>query len=208
MQNATSHFHRILFWMLLSVTLHGIAIAGLRTQPPPVTLLVDMNTLWVSAEGTVALVAHAKKTADQHSPSRSQPSPASDRAQPENTLAQQSPPLPDETSTTTASETGSDTEKEISNHMLGLIRRSIQEHFVYPPFAQQQGWEGEVLVSLQLNAEGEILDIRMVRSSGYRILDEDALLILQRIGSIPHAGTWLHGQQYSALIPIIYRLSS
>ena len=98
-------------------------------------------------------------------------------------------------------------EDKIANHITGLIRSSIQEHFMYPPFAQRQGWEGEVLVALQLSAEGEIRDIRVIRSSGYRVLDEDALLILRRIGSIPNARAWLHGQQYSALIPIIYRLT-
>jgi protein TonB len=98
-------------------------------------------------------------------------------------------------------------ENEIANHVLGQVLHSVRRYFVYPPFAQRAGWEGEVIVAFRINPDGEIRDVRLIRSSGYTLLDEDALLILRRIGSIPDARAWLRGGWYNAQIPVIYRLT-
>lgn len=204
MRDSTTRYRRIMFWMTLSMLIHGIAASRL---PPlaPTEPLVDKRTLRVSTWRNAASVAPITESAGRHRSPRPQPPSASNDAPSADTRSQQIPPARSEGSS--AEKVEAMPEDKIANHMLGLIRRSIQEHFVYPPFAQRQGWEGEVLVALQLSAEGEIRDIRVVRSSGYRVLDEDALLILRRICSIPNARAWLHGQQYSAQIPIIYRLT-
>ncbi len=204
MRDSTTRYHRIIFWMTLSVLVHGIAVSWLPS-PSPTEPLVDKRTLWVSAWRNAASVVPVTESAGRHPSPRPQPPPTSNDAPSADARSQQISPARSGDSTVEEAETVS--EDKTVNHMLGLIRHSIQEHFVYPPFAQRQGWEGEVLVALQLSAEGEIRDIRVIRSSGYRVLDEDALLILRRIGSIPNARAWLHGQRYSAQIPIIYRLT-
>ncbi|WP_372523345.1 energy transducer TonB [Sulfuricaulis sp.] len=205
MRDSTTRYRRIMFWMTLSVLVHGIAVSWLPS-PSPTEPLVDKHTLWVSAWRNAASVAPVAESAGRYSPQHSQLFPANGDAPSANTRSQQIMPTHDEYPST--EETEAMPENGIANHMFGLIRRSIQEHFVYPPFALRQGWEGEVLVALQISAEGEIRDIRVVRSSGYRILDEDALLILNKIGSIPDARIWLSGRTYRARIPVIYRLTS
>lgn len=202
MRNSTTRYRRIMFWMTLSVLMHGITVFSLPS-PPPAEPLADKRTLWVSAWHSAAPVA---ESAGRHRSSPSPQPPAVSHDTPSaNTSSRKISSA--RSGDAPAGEAETVPEDKLANHMLGLIRRSIQEHFVYPPFARRQGWEGEVLVALQLSAEGEISDIRVIRSSGYRVLDEDALLILRRIGSIPNVRAWLQGQRYSARIPIIYRLT-
>lgn len=204
MRDSTTRHRRIMFWMTLSVAVHGIVVSRL---PFPATTepLVDKRTLWVSAWRNAVPFTPTANPAGRHKLSRVQtPFVSNDRS----SSGSRSQPISlTRGDNSSIEEAETVPEDKIANHITGLIRSSIQEHFMYPPFAQRQGWEGEVLVALQLSAEGEIRDIRVIRSSGYRVLDEDALLILRRIGSIPNARTWLHGRQYSALIPIIYRLT-
>lgn len=207
MSDATSPCRPIAFWITLSMLAHGIVISLPSSTPPFTKSAVDKNILWISdwrSSESVAPVAQPARQ-DQSTRPDTRLLPARKGALSADTSTREFLPAHGEGSSAEKPKTV--LEDKTVNHLLGLIRRSIQEHFVYPPFALRQGWEGEVLVELQLGADGEIHDIRVVRSSGYRILDEDALLILRRIGSIPNARVWLQGQQYSALIPVIYRLT-
>lgn len=44
----------------------------------------------------------------------------------------------------------------------------------YPNTARRRGWEGEVLLLVEVSAAGEVCKIMVSRSSGYRILDRAA----------------------------------
>jgi len=96
---------------------------------------------------------------------------------------------------------------EITNHLRSLLHASLNRHFVYPPVAHRNGWEGRVELLIHLDHDGRLHAMRIVRSSGYPLLDEDALLTLRRIGSIPQARAWLPEQGYATTLPVIYRLT-
>jgi len=206
MRDSTTQYRRIFYWMTLSVLVHGIAVSWLPFPQSSAESLIEERTLWVSAWRNPASAAPIAESAVRYPPARFRPPFAGNDAPSAKTHSPQITPIHGKPSPTENTVTMS--EDKMTSHMLGTILRSFQEHFVYPPFAQKQGWEGEVLVVLQLSAEGEISDIRVVRSSGYRILDDDALLILRKIGSIPDARAWLGGRNYRARIPVIYRLTS
>lgn len=44
----------------------------------------------------------------------------------------------------------------------------------YPPMAVRQGQQGEVILDVTINAQGEVIDVKVERSSGFRILDRAA----------------------------------
>ena len=93
-----------------------------------------------------------------------------------------------------------------ANHLLSLLRESLNRHFIYPPMAQRNGWQGRVELLIHLDQDGRLHAMRVVRSSGYPLLDEDALLTLRRIGSIPGARAWLPERGYATTLPVIYKL--
>ena len=46
---------------------------------------------------------------------------------------------------------------------------------IYPRTARRRGWEGEVLLLVQVNKTGQVLNAQISRSSGHNILDQAAL---------------------------------
>lgn len=78
--------------------------------------------------------------------------------------------------------------------------------FRYPALARKHGWQGRVQVRLTLSASGRIDTTQIVQSSGYRVLDRNALKTLRRIGRLPGDAQWLQGHELSLDIPIRYRL--
>lgn len=78
---------------------------------------------------------------------------------------------------------------------------------VYPRRAQREGWQGRVLLFVQVAASGQVTAVRVQRSSGHGILDQAALRAVRgwrfdpaRRGSSPVAGT--------LVVPVRFRLTN
>lgn len=97
-------------------------------------------------------------------------------------------------------------EGERLNHLQTLLHGALDRMFVYPPLARRHGWQGKVELSVELDANGQLHDARVLRSSGHSVLDQDALATLARIGVLPEARGWLSGRGQRLALPIVYRL--
>ncbi len=86
------------------------------------------------------------------------------------------------------------------------LRRALLPRFDYPMLARRRGWEGRVRVSVLVEPDGDLKNIRVVESCGYRVLDEAALDDLREVGRLPEVNTWLEGREISVILPIHYRL--
>lgn len=89
--------------------------------------------------------------------------------------------------------------------VLAQLRDTISRES-YPDLARRRGWEGEVQLGFRVEGSGAIDNIRVMHSSGNRLLDESAMRALQRIRSVP-IELWLDGFSAELLLPVIYRLS-
>jgi TonB family protein len=58
---------------------------------------------------------------------------------------------------------------------LSMVKRRVERIWEYPEEARNHGVGGEVYLEFTLNTAGSLVYIRLVRSSGYPILDEEAL---------------------------------
>lgn len=70
------------------------------------------------------------------------------------------------------------------NHLQAQLRSQLARHFTYPRLARRMGWEGQVGLGLRIGEDGRLGNIQVVRSSGYKVLDENARSTLDRIGHI------------------------
>lgn len=86
-------------------------------------------------------------------------------------------------------------------HSLG---RLLADYFHYPLLARRQGWEGRVVLRIDVSAEGEVSNIRVAQSSGHQVLDESARQAMTRVGAVAAlaAGPAIAGME----VPVIYRL--
>jgi len=94
----------------------------------------------------------------------------------------------------------------LANQLQLRVRGLLAEQFRYPPLARRNGWEGRVELLLALDHDGGIHALRVARSSGYAILDEDALETVKRIGSRPETRAELGGCDCELRVPVLYRL--
>lgn len=86
------------------------------------------------------------------------------------------------------------------------LRIDLARHFSYPAIARRRGWEGAVRLKFTVQSDGRLTDVRIVQSSGYRLLDSSALRTLQGVGYLPEAVAWVNGQTLDVELPVIYRL--
>ncbi|GIX06688.1 MAG: hypothetical protein KatS3mg115_1091 [Candidatus Poribacteria bacterium] len=86
------------------------------------------------------------------------------------------------------------------------LQKRIARHRRYPRFAQEQGIEGTVLVRFVLRRDGSLERVEVARSSGYRILDEEAQETIRRAAPFPPFPPGQPGDRIAVEVPIVYRL--
>lgn len=94
----------------------------------------------------------------------------------------------------------------IVNHLLTELRAAFDAGFIYPPLARRHGWQGQVQLGLTVGADGRLSDLCVLSSSGYPVLDADAVRTLARIGTLPRATEILAGRHVRLQLPVYYRL--
>lgn len=94
----------------------------------------------------------------------------------------------------------------VSERVSAALQNQLAEAFVYPWLARKRGWQGLVTLSLHVAEDGALSRWKVVRTSGYRLLDHSALQAAQRIGRLQQAEQLLNGQSLNLSIPVRYRL--
>lgn len=67
------------------------------------------------------------------------------------------------------------------------LREFITRNKIYPALALRKGWHGDVVLVLSVTPQGAITTIQIAQSSGYKILDENALGLIRRAPPVPVA---------------------
>mgnify|MGYP000100563148 CR=1 FL=1 len=65
------------------------------------------------------------------------------------------------------------------------IKKIIEENLSYPPQAQRMGWSGRVVVAFEVQNNGKVQNIRIARSTGYEVLDENVVETIRRVEPFP-----------------------
>jgi periplasmic protein TonB len=65
------------------------------------------------------------------------------------------------------------------------IRDLILKHLAYPSMAKKMGWEGRVTISFVIMESGRAESLRVARSSGYTILDDNVVETIKEVQPFP-----------------------
>jgi len=84
---------------------------------------------------------------------------------------------------------------------LGIIRERIARVLVYPPTARNRGWAGRVVVAFVLLRDGDVRDVRVVTSSGFRLLDRGAVEAVMAARPFPAPA-----DEVEITTPVLFRL--
>ena len=86
----------------------------------------------------------------------------------------------------------------------GALTLALGDRFSYPPKARKRHWQGEVLLQVSLNADGSIGQVELLRSSGHRLLDRDAMRSIKSIGQLALVEL---DRELQIQIPVSYQLT-
>ncbi len=82
------------------------------------------------------------------------------------------------------------------------IKDMINKKITYPRMARQMGWEGKVKASFIVSSDGFVKEIKILKSSGFEILDKNAIEAIKSASPFPKPPV-----EAQIIIPIIYKLN-
>jgi protein TonB len=81
------------------------------------------------------------------------------------------------------------------------IKMLIEKNINYPARARRMGWTGKVVVSFIILENGRVSDMKIVKSSGYELLDDNVMETIRKVQPFPKPPV-----RAELKIPITYRL--
>ena len=87
-----------------------------------------------------------------------------------------------------------------------ILARHIAKFKQYPKIAQMRGWQGEIVLEVQLNGEGSLISSKIKKGSGFEVLDNEGLEMIKRASPFPIPPEILKGKSFSILVPIRFKL--
>ncbi len=82
------------------------------------------------------------------------------------------------------------------------IRDAVERRTSYPNIARKMGWEGKVLVAFTVCDDGQVEDIRIIKSCGFKALDKNAIKTIKQCAPFPKPPV-----RAEVTLPITYRLN-
>lgn len=95
----------------------------------------------------------------------------------------------------------------LNNNMIDYLSSEFKLRFKYPLLARKRGWQGEVLLALDINPRGKIAQVMIQRSSGYKVLDRNAVRTFERIGELSPELKSSLAREHRLSIPVVYKLT-
>lgn len=137
--------------------------------------------------------------------------------EPVNNIYPQVEPLPfqKETIEKNIKESPINTPKKSINNSVNINYKSIlidwlNRHKSYPSIARRRGYEGKVVLTFDIDANGTLLSYKIKQKSEFNSLNSAAIKMIKRASPMPPVPKELHGDQnkFSYTIPIRFTLKN
>ena len=77
----------------------------------------------------------------------------------------------------------------------------------YPRIAMRRNWQGMVLVRMVMLDNGNIQSLSIEKSSGYDVLDNEAMKMIERSKPLPKPPDILAGDEVNIYVPVSFALN-
>lgn len=85
---------------------------------------------------------------------------------------------------------------------------AVATHQRYPRVALLRQWQGTAVLQLELAADGRLLGVRVLSSSGHDTLDRQALDMVREAVPLPTLPAALAGRPLTVEVPVVFRITS
>lgn len=92
------------------------------------------------------------------------------------------------------------------NRVISRLQDKLKQYFYYPRLAQRKNIQGTVVIGFAINLRGTLTNIRVVKSSGFAILDIAAEEALIKVHHLDASQNWATDKSDLEL-PVIYKLT-
>lgn len=99
---------------------------------------------------------------------------------------------------------GIDRESPVSEYVR-KVSQQIRRNFVYPWAAREANLEGSLRLTLRVYYTGQLLDVEIRESSGFALLDENAVNIVKQIAPYPAFPAQMKQKELWIDLPIVYK---
>jgi protein TonB len=97
-------------------------------------------------------------------------------------------------------------ESTLAQYRLQLIS-AARKYKRYPRVAMDNNWEGDVVVRMAVGANGALSGLSIRSSSGYAVLDQQALEMFRKAATTVQVPPGLRGREFSFEVRAIYNLT-
>ena len=89
---------------------------------------------------------------------------------------------------------------------VATVNAAVQRRYRYPRPARRAGFQGKVVLELRVDARGRIHDVRVLSSSGYRLLDRAAVEAVEQVAEVPPPPAELKWGDRRVRVAFVYAL--
>ena len=61
-------------------------------------------------------------------------------------------------------------------------------------------------LEVRISQEGKVTSVEVARSSGYPMLDDEAVAMVKRTGQLPSVPTDFRGREFTVLVPVVFKI--
>ena len=97
--------------------------------------------------------------------------------------------------------------EDLENEYLSKLRYLIEKNKIYPQSAKRLNQMGKVHVCFVISKDGQIKDVKVVKDSNYKRLNEAALEILAKINRFEPIPEKLNKNSWEITVPIVYQIT-
>lgn len=93
------------------------------------------------------------------------------------------------------------------SRVISRLQQDLKQYFYYPRLARRKNIQGAVILGFAINRQGKINNVRIVKSSGFAILDIAAEDALRQLDQLHWEQDYLQRNNQHIELPVIYQLT-
>ena len=86
------------------------------------------------------------------------------------------------------------------------LTKSIARQKRYPRIAQMRGWQGEIIIDLKIDGQGNLIKAKIKQGSKFKILDTEGMNMVKRASPFPKPPKELESKIFNVIVPISFKL--
>ncbi|MBU3694386.1 MAG: energy transducer TonB [Rhodocyclaceae bacterium] len=98
-------------------------------------------------------------------------------------------------------------QSELRRGFVRGVAAAVARHRNYPQMARRKGWQGEVQLRVLIGAAGQLVEVGVQQSSGYEVLDKEAMEMVRRAAPFPLL-VGMKREEFPITLPVAFRLES